>query len=80
MSNYRVVSADVNANGHCPKSANGRHWWMIEGANGPVSQGRCRFCGIRKEFQNSWDTKRWKSSDAMLYPEKGEEPKDGAEQ
>ena len=30
-----------------------RHYWIIEGANGPISRGVCKFCGVEKEFLNS---------------------------
>jgi len=29
------------------------HHWNIEIANGPVSDGVCENCGMKKEFQNS---------------------------
>lgn len=28
------------------------HYWVIKSANGPVSRGMCRFCGIEREFSN----------------------------
>jgi len=31
-----------------------RHFWIIEGAQGPTSRGICKFCGAEKEFRNSW--------------------------
>ena len=30
-----------------------RHYWIIEVANGPTSQGVCKYCGERKEFLNT---------------------------
>ena len=30
-----------------------RHYWIIEPAKGPVSQGECQNCGESREFQNS---------------------------
>ena len=30
-----------------------RHYWIIEAAEGPVSQGVCQNCQDIKEFQNS---------------------------
>ena len=29
-----------------------QHYWIIEMPNGPTSQGVCRTCGDKKEFQN----------------------------
>lgn len=31
-----------------------RHYWVIEVANGPVSRGECKFCGVKKEFYNAF--------------------------
>ncbi len=34
------------------------HYWVIEPANGPVSQGACQVCGEVRGFKNfidSWD-------------------------
>jgi len=31
------------------------HWWEIEIANGPTSQGICKFCGETRDFFNSFD-------------------------
>jgi hypothetical protein len=28
------------------------HYWIIAGVKGPVSEGRCKFCGSQKEFKN----------------------------
>jgi len=30
-----------------------RHHWVIEIANGPTSQGRCKRCGARRDFFNN---------------------------
>ena len=35
------------------------HYWIIESANGPVSQGACQVCGEVRGFKNfieSWDS------------------------
>jgi hypothetical protein len=31
-----------------------RHFWVIEVANGPMSGGKCKFCGAKKEFYNAF--------------------------
>ncbi len=31
-----------------------RHYWIIEVANGPASQGQCKYCGVKKEFFNAF--------------------------
>ena len=28
------------------------HYWLIERADGSVSNGICKLCGVRKEFRN----------------------------
>jgi len=30
------------------------HFWVIEVANGPTSQGVCKYCGEEKEFLNAF--------------------------
>ena len=30
------------------------HYWLIEGAVGPVSKGSCKYCGAKRRFLNSW--------------------------
>ena len=29
------------------------HHWVIEPANGPVSEGRCKRCKVTRDFENS---------------------------
>jgi hypothetical protein len=31
-----------------------RHFWVIESANGPMSRGKCKYCGVKKEFYNAF--------------------------
>ena len=28
------------------------HYWIIELPNGPTSRGRCKYCGLEREFDN----------------------------
>jgi hypothetical protein len=37
-----------------PQNETCRHFWVIEVANGPVSQGKCKLCGAKKEFYNAF--------------------------
>jgi hypothetical protein len=37
-----------------PQKETCRHFWVIEDANGPVSRGKCKYCGIRQEFYNAF--------------------------
>ena len=32
------------------------HHWVIDAANGPVSQGTCKVCGEAREFKNAAET------------------------
>ncbi len=36
-----------------------RHHWVIQPADGPVSQGSCRSCGAVKEFKNYVESAAW---------------------
>lgn len=42
--------------GHSPVC---RHHWVIETPNGAVSQGRCKRCGVAREFRNSSEEVQW---------------------
>lgn len=35
------------------------HHWVIEPPNGAVSVGKCRHCGERREFRNSYEYSSW---------------------
>jgi len=68
-SNKHVVdaeetTADVSDNG-CV------HHWVIDPPNGAVSEGRCKVCGEKKEFRNSFEYSSW-------YGNKSPAPKAGA--
>ena len=56
--------ADVSDNG-CV------HHWVIDPPNGAVSEGRCKSCGEKKEFRNSFEYSSW-------YGNKSPVPKAGA--
>ena len=47
------------------------HHWVIEPPNGAVSEGRCKVCGEKKEFRNSFEYSSW-------YGNKSPAPKAGA--
>lgn len=40
-------------------SAECRHHWVIESASRPVSKGKCRLCGLEKEFKNYLEQTPW---------------------
>lgn len=35
------------------------HYWLIGSPTGPISQGKCRNCGILKEFNNFFEGSAW---------------------
>ena len=43
-----------------------RHHWVIETPNGSVSSGRCKTCGIDKEFRNSAEEPMWDNDSFSL--------------
>lgn len=47
------------------------HYWLIEKATGPTSRGKCKYCGIRKDFSNfipdyQWDSGLFNKPDSGL--------------
>jgi hypothetical protein len=36
-----------------------RHYWVIQPADGPVSQGKCQNCGETREFKNYVEASTW---------------------
>jgi hypothetical protein len=58
------TTADVSDNG-CV------HHWVIDPPSGAVSEGRCKACGEKKEFRNSFEYSSW-------YGNKSPAPKKGA--
>jgi len=45
--------SDKPPNGGC------RHYWIIQPATGPVSQGSCQTCGETREFKNYPEDATW---------------------
>lgn len=39
-----------------------RHHWVIQPADGPVSNGSCRICGETREFKNYVESASWGDS------------------
>ena len=39
-----------------------RHHWVIQPADGPVSNGSCRICGETREFKNYVESATWGDS------------------
>jgi hypothetical protein len=57
---------DGNALGSAAISAICRHHWVIDTPNGAVSGGRCKRCGIDREFRNSTEDLMWDSDSFSL--------------
>ncbi len=54
MEGVCVMSCKVKDKARAPaRKEPCRHYWVIEVANGPVSQGVCKYCGAEKEFFNA---------------------------
>lgn len=43
-----------------------RHHWVIDTPNGTFSAGRCKLCGVDKEFRNSSEDLMWDSDSFSL--------------
>lgn len=43
-----------------------RHHWVIETPNGALSHGRCKRCGIAREFRNSSEEALWDNDSFSL--------------
>jgi hypothetical protein len=43
-----------------------RHHWVIDTPNGAVSGGRCKRCGVSREFRNSSEDLMWDSDSFSL--------------
>ncbi len=58
---YRgAVPSQYNAEMLCEfVSATCTHYWVIEAANGPVSEGVCQRCGGERGFRNSAEATPW---------------------
>ena len=45
-----------------------RHHWLIQAADGPISNGVCRICGETREFKNYVETATWGDTRLMSTP------------
>jgi hypothetical protein len=53
------------------------HHWVIESPDGPTSQGRCKHCGVVKEFSNYLPYSSWNEEKA---PARKRSRRNGAEE
>jgi hypothetical protein len=50
------------------------HYWLIEIAKGPKSRGRCKYCGVKREFINyltddyCWEGRTKDRAEPLLLP------------
>lgn len=47
------------------------HHWVIEPPNGTFSQGRCKRCGVDREFRNSSEDQQWDRDNFSLRGNSG---------
>jgi len=59
MAQPRTIDTSANAPA-CP------HHWVIDTPNGSLSGGRCKHCGITREFRNSSEDLMWDSDSFSL--------------
>jgi hypothetical protein len=45
------------------------HHWVIEPPNGAVSSGKCRLCGEKRDFRNSYEYSSWYGSKSAEKPQ-----------
>lgn len=57
---------EANALEAASVSAICRHHWVIDTPNGSVSSGRCKRCGVAREFRNSSEDLMWDSDSFSL--------------
>lgn len=76
-------SAEVEGAGQCP------HYWVIQPATGPLSQGICQSCGEVRDFKNYVEAATWGESkaakranaeNAESIPRAVDDHQDGAEE
>ena len=36
-----------------------QHYWVIDSAGGPTSEGVCRLCGVQRQFKNYLEDAPW---------------------
>ncbi len=48
-----------------------RHYWVIQPATGPVSQGLCQTCGQAREFKNYVEASTWGDDRGAGRPKRG---------
>ncbi len=46
-----------------------RHHWVIQPADGPMSNGVCRICGETRDFQNYVETATWGDTRLINRPD-----------
>ena len=60
MTEANAVSVAGSAAATC------RHHWVIDTPNGAVSGGRCKRCGVSRDFRNSTEDLMWDSDSFSL--------------
>ena len=68
------VSATMTTPTEGQEPAGCRHYWVIQPATGPVSQGLCQICGQAREFKNYVEASTWGEDRAAGRPKRGAVP------
>ena len=56
-----ALAAEIEIESTAPVAAC-RHHWVIQSADGPVSNGSCQVCGETREFKNYVESATWADS------------------
>lgn len=63
MAQHTTIALDPEvADTSAASTAVCRHHWVIQPADGPVSNGSCRICGESREFKNYVESATWGDS------------------
>jgi hypothetical protein len=57
-----IAPATTEENNDEPAVSTCRHHWVIQPADGPVSNGLCQVCGETREFKNYVESATWGDS------------------
>ena len=54
-----------------PAAVECNHHWLIDSPNGPMSSGKCKWCGEGRDFKNSVQVNSWESDGNHLHRNRG---------
>ena len=63
MAQHTIITQELEIEIQMAASCQGcRHHWVIQPADGPVSNGSCQICGESREFKNYVESATWGDS------------------